>query len=182
EFICSQSSSPSSCASSSYVPTEFSITIISYTCELTMRELQTKDVSKSLNPIFDGTLASLVVDAEKLVESNQLFPHNVEKRKHLSGIFSSEIPSINSSKEFDVVELPDVIYRNILSLKCAIQQGKLYVQLRVTTSFEELCLNTILQTTFNSRGKPLIQNNFSGSQLIVSSLTLFLAPFFPTHD
>lgn len=156
--------------------------ITGYKCELTQCELMKNDIPKSVTPIADESLASLIADAEELVALNQLFPLDIERRLHVSGIFSSVFISSKTTQEETIVELPAIIYRNILSLKRAIQQNTLYIQPHPSTTLEESCLNTILLTTYTFHGKPLIKSKFSELHLIANSISLFITPFFCAHN
>ncbi|KAI7898431.1 uncharacterized protein BX663DRAFT_443251, partial [Cokeromyces recurvatus] len=167
---------------SSYIPSDLSTAITGYKCKLTMCELRKKDIPKSVIPIADKALASLVADAEEQAASNQLFPLDIERRLHASGIFLSVFFSLKTTEKDKIAELPYVIYKNGLSLKRAIQQNKLYIQPHPSTILEESCLNTILLSTHMLHGKPLIQTKFSELHFIATSVTLFLTPFFSAHD
>lgn len=61
--------------------------ITGYKCKLTMCELTKNDIPKSVTPIADESLASLIANDEELIALNQLFLLDIERRLHYQTSF-----------------------------------------------------------------------------------------------
>lgn len=133
---------------------------------LSFCELGDVDISPSV--ITDEKYERLHKDAQDLAAACKLFPLDFEQRMHLSGIFRPDIPNF----EFNIATLPESIYDNCKEFNKAIEVGKLYRPFNNSRTMEELCMNTILFTTFVYNGQPGMGALPTELHLIANSVSL----------
>ncbi|KAI9024266.1 hypothetical protein CLU79DRAFT_679486, partial [Phycomyces nitens] len=162
---------------SSYVLSDVDDAPCGYKCKMGMPELNRSDIPSSPVEIADTQLAALVVDAQSLAFSNSVHPLDVVNRLRLSAIFESDEEQADTT-----VDLPNSVYKNVREFKRAILAKKFFNQPEPSSNFVELSLNNILTSTYLLHGMDRIKNKGSELNLIVTSISTFLSPFFSSHD
>ncbi|KAI7900678.1 uncharacterized protein BX663DRAFT_488291 [Cokeromyces recurvatus] len=101
----------------------------------------------------------------------------VVNRLRLSVIFESDEEQADT-----MADLPNSVYQNIREFKRAILTKRFYNQPEPSSNFVELSLNNILSSTYLLHGTDRIKNKGSELNLIATSVSTFLSPFFSSHD
>ncbi|KAG2236224.1 hypothetical protein INT48_008584 [Thamnidium elegans] len=177
-FFCSEQSTDSDISSSqsSYALSEIG-NACSYICKHGFPELDTKDIPDLPCDIADIELADMVSNAQLLISNNGLFPSDEENRLRASCIFQMDGNPIQLT-----AYLPDNVSLNIVVFKRAIQRNDFYKQSNLSDHLKELALNNIISSTYLFHGKERFKNKGSELNLIASSVSVFLSPFFSAHD
>lgn len=116
----------------------------------------------------------MVVKAQELVKSNDLLPSDIDNRLQASAIF----PTDNSVFETLVMNLPTSVPQNIDHFKLAVYNGTFYRQPNPSTDHVALALNNIISSTYLLHGTARQRPKGSEINLIATSVSTFLSPFF----